>query len=309
MVAVASKKHHEDDSLNTSKVRFVRRGPVGTGRVPLRFLREAAGLTQDGVGEKSGMAQGDVSKLEKAASLDDRTVATLRKYLAALGSELELAATFKLGHRFVLVGRGEEGGAPEPPPALLSNTDASEAIKIRAWATNGPFRHASEALSDAARMANATDGAGAEKAEVLRRLAFVTETVRKLAQNVIGELVGMGPTPRCDVELLDEIWKLSSRHLRRPRRSSSTLALREHPGTKADLVRDLRAAGFAGLHLHEWYGDAVSKKPPTYGAPPAGENRNVWLAEMGWLKGSIEKLASSVASSTGTSLGSNRLRT
>jgi transcriptional regulator with XRE-family HTH domain len=128
MVAVASKRNHTGpDVLQTPKARFVRRGPIGSGRVPLQTLRASAGLTQEQLGEKIGMAQGDVSKLENAATMDDRTVATVRKYLSALGSELELAATSKLGHRFVLVGHGEAGDEP------AARTESSERRAQLAW--------------------------------------------------------------------------------------------------------------------------------------------------------------------------------
>jgi hypothetical protein len=60
----------------------------------LRGLREGTGLKQTEVAESSGIDQGDVSRLEARDSLDDCQVGTLRRYVVALGGELELVATF-----------------------------------------------------------------------------------------------------------------------------------------------------------------------------------------------------------------------
>jgi len=63
-------------------------------RMTLRTLRDAAGFTQVTVSEKSGIDQADVSRLENRAELDDCQVATLQRYVNALGGELELVAKF-----------------------------------------------------------------------------------------------------------------------------------------------------------------------------------------------------------------------
>ncbi len=60
----------------------------------LRGLREGAGLKQTEVAESSRMDQGDISRLEARDSFDDCQVGTLRRYVASLGGELELVATF-----------------------------------------------------------------------------------------------------------------------------------------------------------------------------------------------------------------------
>jgi transcriptional regulator with XRE-family HTH domain len=67
-------------------------------------MREAVGLTQAQVSKRSGLARPEVSKLEAASSFDDRQVSTLRRYLAALGDELELVSVSKHGHRIGLAG-------------------------------------------------------------------------------------------------------------------------------------------------------------------------------------------------------------
>lgn len=55
----------------------------------LKRIRAAAGLTQATVGERMGMTQAEVSKLERRR---DVRVSTLRAYVAATGGQLELVA-------------------------------------------------------------------------------------------------------------------------------------------------------------------------------------------------------------------------
>jgi hypothetical protein len=91
--------------LELSSGRFRR---IGRGRhagkritVTLADARTAAGKTQVAVAEASGMQQADVSRLEHLASVDDVFVGTLRRYVLALGGELELVAIVN-GDRIVL---------------------------------------------------------------------------------------------------------------------------------------------------------------------------------------------------------------
>ena len=60
----------------------------------LRTLREAAGKTQVEVAEASQINQADVSRLESRESFEDCRVSTLKRYVAALGGQLELVAAF-----------------------------------------------------------------------------------------------------------------------------------------------------------------------------------------------------------------------
>jgi len=60
----------------------------------LRGVREATGKTQVDVAATSAIDQADISRLESRADFDDCQVSTLRRYLAALGGELELVAAF-----------------------------------------------------------------------------------------------------------------------------------------------------------------------------------------------------------------------
>ncbi len=116
MVAHATKKALEgtDDSFDVSKARLVGIGPRRPGRLSLRSLREAARKTQVQVSKASGLGQPQVSNLETAESLDDHQVSTVRRYLQALGDDLELVATSKLGHRIGIA----------PPARVLTDTEA-----------------------------------------------------------------------------------------------------------------------------------------------------------------------------------------
>jgi len=57
----------------------------------LRDLREQAGKTQTDLVELTEMTQAELSRFERR---DDRKLSTLRKYVQALGGELEVVATF-----------------------------------------------------------------------------------------------------------------------------------------------------------------------------------------------------------------------
>lgn len=57
--------------------------------VSLRELRRIAGRSQAEVAEETGLTQGAISHLERE---EDHKLSTLRKYLAALGAELEIVA-------------------------------------------------------------------------------------------------------------------------------------------------------------------------------------------------------------------------
>lgn len=60
----------------------------------LSGLRRARGVSQQSLGERMGMQQSDVSKLERRR---DVRVGTLRAYVRALGGELALVARFPEG--------------------------------------------------------------------------------------------------------------------------------------------------------------------------------------------------------------------
>ena len=75
-----------------------RREKANEARIPagllLPELRRARGISQQALAETLGARQPSVSKLERQ---DDMHVSTLRKYIAALGGELEITARFPGG--------------------------------------------------------------------------------------------------------------------------------------------------------------------------------------------------------------------
>lgn len=84
------------DKDDTEPVRVLGRGLRAKRgvRMTLRTIREATDTTQISVAERSQIDQADVSRLENRADFDDCQVATLRRYVAALGGKLELVAKF-----------------------------------------------------------------------------------------------------------------------------------------------------------------------------------------------------------------------
>lgn len=57
--------------------------------VELRELREIAGKTQVDVAAVAGIAQGEISRIERR---EDHMLSTIRRYVEALGGELEVVA-------------------------------------------------------------------------------------------------------------------------------------------------------------------------------------------------------------------------
>ncbi len=60
----------------------------------LRALRDGVGKTQLEVARESQIDQSDISRLESRVDLDGCQVATLARYVEALGGKLELVARF-----------------------------------------------------------------------------------------------------------------------------------------------------------------------------------------------------------------------
>jgi DNA-binding XRE family transcriptional regulator len=84
--------------LDFSTAKVLGRGlKAGRGaRLPLSGLRAATGKTQVEMAAAADVAQSEISRIE---SRGDVKLSTLRRYLKALGAELELVAVFKTGHR------------------------------------------------------------------------------------------------------------------------------------------------------------------------------------------------------------------
>jgi Helix-turn-helix domain len=101
MRATKRKNMEESPEVDVTRAKVVRRGPKNAlgPRLDLRSVREAIGKTQEELARAAEMDQGDVSKLEQR---DDVKVSTLRRYVRALGAELELVVVLKTGHRMRL---------------------------------------------------------------------------------------------------------------------------------------------------------------------------------------------------------------
>jgi DNA-binding XRE family transcriptional regulator len=57
----------------------------------LRALRESVGKTQEDVARSAEMSQSELSRLERR---NDHLLSTLRRYVAALGGDIEIVAVF-----------------------------------------------------------------------------------------------------------------------------------------------------------------------------------------------------------------------
>ena len=71
--------------------------------MPLPEVRRAIGMTQAELAVTLETGQGSVSKVERSA---DMYLSTLRKYVEAMGGELNLIASFPEGRRFEIVDLG-----------------------------------------------------------------------------------------------------------------------------------------------------------------------------------------------------------
>lgn len=64
------------------------------GKMPLHKLRQARGLSQEGLALRLNVKQPSIAKKEHQA---DMCISTLRSHIAALGGELEIVARFPEG--------------------------------------------------------------------------------------------------------------------------------------------------------------------------------------------------------------------
>lgn len=62
--------------------------------MPMHALRDALHFTQEQLAEELGVKQGSISKMERRP---DHLVSTLRRFVEAMGGELELRAHFPTG--------------------------------------------------------------------------------------------------------------------------------------------------------------------------------------------------------------------
>jgi len=92
----------------------------------LRDLRKARGLTQEQLAQTLGHKQVSIAKLERRTDL---LLSTLRRYLEAMGGELDLVVTFPDRPPLHLEGLGDaEEPASQPAP---SQQDADKAEERR----------------------------------------------------------------------------------------------------------------------------------------------------------------------------------
>jgi predicted transcriptional regulator len=71
--------------------RVVRRARAQVEELTLQELRQGLAMTQVDVARAAEMTQSELSRLESRA---DHRISTLRRYIEALGGELEIAAIF-----------------------------------------------------------------------------------------------------------------------------------------------------------------------------------------------------------------------
>jgi len=81
------------------------------------LLRDAVGKTQVDVAAESQIDQADISRLETRPDFDDCQVASLRRYIEALGGRLELVARF--GDKRIAI-----AGVEAPPGAKMPSKPA-----------------------------------------------------------------------------------------------------------------------------------------------------------------------------------------
>jgi transcriptional regulator with XRE-family HTH domain len=84
-------------------------------RMKLPELRKARALTQQSVADVLGIAQGDVSKLERRT---DTYVGTLRSYIEALGGKLRIVAEFPGSAPIEIQGFSALDSPPAAPSAV-----------------------------------------------------------------------------------------------------------------------------------------------------------------------------------------------
>ncbi|MBD0320311.1 MAG: XRE family transcriptional regulator [Gemmatimonadetes bacterium] len=96
------------DAQEGTRERAARKTDVMLGEMPLHELRQARRLSQETLAQVLGTNQAGVSKMERRA---DMYVSTLRRYLRAMGGDLEITARFPEGS--VRINQFEELGATE----------------------------------------------------------------------------------------------------------------------------------------------------------------------------------------------------
>jgi hypothetical protein len=84
--------------ITRAKILHRPKHPLGP-RLALQALRKGIGKTPDEVARLAEMDQEELNRLEQR---DDAKLSTIRRYVRALGGELELVVVLKTGHRMRL---------------------------------------------------------------------------------------------------------------------------------------------------------------------------------------------------------------
>jgi transcriptional regulator with XRE-family HTH domain len=100
----------QDEAAAASRILELLRTQIYTRppeAVLLRELRSLSHLTQEEMARRLGIAQGAVSRMERRR---DMSIRTLRRFVSAMGGELELVARFPDG--FVQIRQFDEDDEP-----------------------------------------------------------------------------------------------------------------------------------------------------------------------------------------------------
>jgi hypothetical protein len=110
------------NNVESEPVRILGRGLRAQRGVHLtmRAVREAVGKTQVEVAADSAMDQSDVSRLEGRENFEECLVSTLSRYVAALGGQLDLVASF--GDKKIILTGSQLGSAGGPANKVLQRT-------------------------------------------------------------------------------------------------------------------------------------------------------------------------------------------
>jgi predicted transcriptional regulator len=100
MAATKPSDNEERPELHITRAKILHRPkhPLGP-RLALQALRKGVGKTPEEVARLGEMDQEELSRLEQG---DDAKLSAIRRYVHALGAELELVVVLKTGHRMRL---------------------------------------------------------------------------------------------------------------------------------------------------------------------------------------------------------------
>jgi hypothetical protein len=107
------------NTVESEPVRILGRGLRAQRGVHLtiRAVREAVGKTQVEIAADSAIDQSDVSRLEGRGDFEECLVSTLSRYVAALGGQLDLVASF--GDKKIILTGIQPGSAGGPANKVL----------------------------------------------------------------------------------------------------------------------------------------------------------------------------------------------